>query len=288
MATDVVENFPQVANMVRLTDLVGVKCNAEDAATLITLGIQPVKCGLAGIYKIASAIGSAVPKRRIVQVVGVGHRDQLSPRHDDGNRHVVVHPVSVIQHAGLGYERWRAFGVGDRRCQDAFEVLTGMTFKRINIVPIKSPFLHFVHAIQKSRVVDAMAHDTPLALTDQCRNIREMVQKGEVEGYGGANWVVLQHLVHSPQAHAVAVIPKTIFPHVRVRGHPVPGFAADGGRRGVLVKLNIGNNPHGQAFASRPLDGRPAAHRRITDKVANGFHARAIVFSKELCSVEDR
>ena len=129
VATDVVEDFPQVANMVWLTDLVGVQCNAKDAAALITFGIQPVKCGLASLHKIATAIGSAVPERRIVQVVRVGHRDQLSPRHDDGDRHVVVHPVGVIQHAGLGYERWCAFSVGDRRCENAFEVLAGMALE---------------------------------------------------------------------------------------------------------------------------------------------------------------
>ena len=86
-----------------------------------------------------------------------------------------MHPISVVEHAGFGNQGGRAFGVGDRWREDALEILAGVALERINVVAVKSPFLGFIHAVQKARVVDAMAHDAPVALADQGRNIREMV-----------------------------------------------------------------------------------------------------------------
>ena len=66
MAADVIQNFAQMADVMRLSDLIGVQGDAKDPPAVGALGVQAVEGGLAGIDEVTPAIGPPVPQRRVV------------------------------------------------------------------------------------------------------------------------------------------------------------------------------------------------------------------------------
>ena len=110
---DVGEDVVEVLDAVGLADLEGVEGDAHHPAVGLAFGVEAVELPLAHAGELVG-----FPRRpgvevgRVVELDGVGHRDQLSGLHLQGERLVIVEPVGVVGEAGLGHEVGGAVGGG--------------------------------------------------------------------------------------------------------------------------------------------------------------------------------
>ena len=214
----------------------------------------------------------------IVKFERVGYGYEL-PRLDlDGHRLIVVHPVGVVDQARLGHQVGGALRAGDRGAEHALELLPRVALQRINAVPVKLPLLLFGVAVEVTSVVDAMAHEVPITLHHGFGDLGVMFQHRQVEGHTTLDFILVQHLQHTPESHPVAVVAVGILLHVRIwRAGPRVSNTVVVGQ--ILVVFNVGSYPERNSSIVGPLDDGAVYDGAVVNAVRgqrHGGHLRVL------------
>jgi hypothetical protein len=111
-----------------------------------------------------------------------------------------------------------------------------------------------------------MRHVVPIGGDHGVLDLGEMVQKLEVQATAGAQFVLVQHIEHAPEADAVAVIHARIVWDVGL-GRPV--------LRQVLEELHVGCHSERDARIVGPFDDRAIIDRSIVE--AAGWKGHLVI-----------
>ena len=178
--------------------------------------------------------------------------------------------VADIGEIVLGEQRNTAFRMGDRRRQRTDHPLPDMFIDAFDHVLDIGAFLRLVHAVEITRVVDAVAEELPMPFLTLFDNFRMMVQRRDIERDAATNAIFIHNLQHAPKSGPIAVIPVRIVDHIRQR--PRHGAAMRIERRLEFVILDIRRDPEGNLFAFGPGEFRPVDIRPVVVMSGIAYH----------------
>src|SRR5215204_5817014 len=101
MATNIFQGFCEVFMAIGNADDKGMKSDRHYPAVGLSLLVEDVKLIFDGLQEVRPAASLAHEKGNIVQLDGVGNREQLSGPHFHGIRLVIVTPVAQVTNALL-------------------------------------------------------------------------------------------------------------------------------------------------------------------------------------------
>src|SRR3954462_15537014 len=122
---DVLEELLEVADPMRHPGDIGMYADRHDTHALLALGMQAVELVDAAAQPFLGGMVLQHHHRNVVQVHGVGHRDDRPGRGLDLARLVVEHPVGDILDARLGEIVDGLVGLGQARALPAARLLSG-------------------------------------------------------------------------------------------------------------------------------------------------------------------
>jgi hypothetical protein len=98
-----------------------------------------------------------------------------------------------------------------------------------------------------------------------------MLQDGEVERYAAFDHVFVQHLQHAPEAYSVAIVAVGILLCIGIGGTR-PWVSDSVIVRQILVVLDVGCYPQGNAGIVGPLDNWPVNNWAVVYTIRGQWH----------------
>ena len=242
----VIECLVEKPDPVRLTDDKGVERNATLRARL--------RCPLRRAHQTGPCRPAGSSRPRTCQALGLNHQSSVSrrsaPRYTErrrgrpaetfsGERLVVDVPVARVRETRLSYE---LHCIGSQACsgtKHSLQLSPCVTPEHGDIVLYEPALLRETHAKEVASVKQTMAHEGPIPIDHRLSDLGELVEHSEVQRGCRAYAMVVQHLSHTPEADAVAVVSPAISPDVR-SGNTGPRNAIRVNRRLILIKLDVG------------------------------------------------
>ena len=154
----------------RHADQIRMQADRHDPAGLRALGVERIELAFYRSDELLDRAVARLQKRRIVDLVGIGDRDQLSAADIHEERLVVADPVGDILDAVVGQIVERVPGLGQTRAEPAGRLPAGQRLDLVQRAGDRLPLLVRLHLIEPARIGLVVAEDFP-AQFDAARTI---------------------------------------------------------------------------------------------------------------------
>src|SRR5262249_49126809 len=270
MLADVLERGIERTDAVWQARQIGVEGNMHDASGCGTFAIEGIELPAYRVLEISRGHIGALEGLLVINVIAVRQcRDRLVPaeRHRVGLI-VVGAPICNIFATCLHQEIERVPSLLQSRAQPADGTRTAHSRDGVERVADDRGLLVGWHFVEAARVALVVSHPFPVTLLAFLDDSRMVDTDVAVERDGRAHAVTVENLHQPKHADAVAVVAHG--PDRDVRNLARTEAARTRFQR---EKLDIGNDPQGDARIARPFERRPSDEGRVREgAVGTGFH----------------
>ena len=256
----------------RHADQIGMQADRHDAAGLRALGVERIELAFDRSDKLIDRAVARVEKRRIVDLVGIGDRDEpLAAADIHEERLIVADPIRDILHPFLGQVVERVPCFGEARAEPAPRLLAGQCRDLGQRAGNRLPLLLRLHLIEPQGIGLVVAEDLPAQFDRGFDDLRVVIADVAVQGRAGADPVFLQHIHDPPDADAVAVI--ALRPGAHRGNRRLARIGASRDAAGQREEFDVGDDPDREAGAVGPIELWPVVDRGIGERaVIARFH----------------
>src|SRR6267378_3445839 len=250
-----------VGDAVRHADQIGMQADRHDPAGLGTLGVERVELAADNLLELVDRAVAVIEVRRVVDLVGIGDRDQPLAADIHQIRLVVIDPVGDIETTLLGEEIERMPGLGEAGAEPAGGFLAGHLGDAGKGVGDRLALFVGAEGVEPNAVGPVVAEDLPTELDCGADDLRVVVADVAVQCRAGADAVLAQHIHQPPNADPVAVVALRPGPYRGCVAGRRAGLAGDAA--GERKELDIGDDPDRDQSAVGPFELWPLVDRDI-------------------------